>query len=285
MMYDQQFVLAVIHDGCPVREIGGKVTLPFNSEYKIRLKNKNSVRAKARVWIDGRKASTLGDFIIHPGETLDLERFLDESMSEGRRFKFVPISDGRVNDPTDSDNGIIKVEFYKENISADWNIIDISTHKLEIPKPGQPYPKDNGPNWGYNPTYDSAGAPLTGGGRGSSCSTQTFTSSNLVSNSNIINCNYVAPASSPGQAGATVEGGHSNQNFVVGDEFETDMFPTTLTLRVQGPLGNVGPPELVRKQRRPRPQKKRRFCPFCGKRKQRATRFCGGCGEEFNRSR
>jgi len=100
----------------------------------------------------------------------------------------------------------------------------------------------------------------------------------LVSNS--INCNYVAPVSSPGQAGATVEGGHSNQNFVVGDDFETDIFPTTLTLKVQGPREMT-----IVSQPRPRPRARRRFCSFCGKRRQRATRFCGSCGEEFNRRR
>lgn len=257
MMYNKQFVLAVLHDGSPVREIGGKVTLPFNSEYKVRLKNKNNVRAKARVWIDGRKASTLGDFILHAGETLDLERFLDESMSEGRRFKFVPLSDSRVNDPTDNNNGVIKVEFYLEQI----NLINID---CTIPT----YPIRGGPTY---PIVDNTGGDYRG--------STTFTS-NLVSNS--INCNYVAPVSSPGQAGATVEGGHSNQNFVVGDDFETDIFPTTLTLKVQGPREMT----IVSQPRpRTRPRARRRFCPFCGKRRQRTTKFCGSCGEEFNRRR
>ena len=115
MAYDSQFVVVVLHDGHPVREINGTASVPFNSEYKIRLKNKHSyLRAKARVWVDGRKASNLGDFILNAGETLDLERFLDSDLDSGNRFKFVPLSDGRVNDPTDPSNGVIKVEFYRE---------------------------------------------------------------------------------------------------------------------------------------------------------------------------
>ncbi len=259
MMYDKQFVLAILHAGSPVREIGGKVTLPFNSEYKVRLKNKNNVRAKARVWIDGRKASTLGDFILNPGETLDLERFLDESMSEGRRFKFVPLSDRRVNDPTDHNNGEIKVEFYLEQVNIvniNWNI---PVYPLYPPK---------GPAYPTYPIVDNTG---TGGGyRGST----TFTSNSTLSSSErISSCNLV---SSPGQAGATVEGSNSDQSFEVGDDFQTDILPTTLTLRVRGPKKNTVTPKP-----KPRPSK---FCGECGtERLRRRDKFCRGCGRKLYR--
>jgi hypothetical protein len=176
-----------------VREIHGKVSIPFHSEYKVRLKNKSgNLRAKARVWIDGRKVSNLGDFILHPGETLDLERFLDCDMDTGNRFKFVPLSDSRVNDPTDSGNGTIKVEFYREQ-------------EFVI-------------NW---------------------------------------------------------EGSVSNQRFVGGADFATDITPTTLTLRlsntktsaVQGPR-----PGTIRAK----------YCPGCGKRRRRRTdKFCSRCGGKY----
>ncbi len=69
MMYDSQFVICILKNGSPVREIDGKVTLPFHSEYKVRLKNKHSnLRAKAKVWNDGREVSNLGDFILKPNE-------------------------------------------------------------------------------------------------------------------------------------------------------------------------------------------------------------------------
>ena len=109
MSYSEQFVLCVLHNGSPIREIDRAVSLPYHSEYKVRLKNKHAfLRAKARVWIDGRQVSNLGDFILGPNETIDLERFVTESMTTGKRFKFVPLDDGRVNDPTDPENGIIK---------------------------------------------------------------------------------------------------------------------------------------------------------------------------------
>ncbi len=253
-MYNQQFVLAVLNNGSPVREINGKVTLPFGSEYKIRLKNKNTVRANARVYIDGRKVSGLGDFILHAGETLDLERFLDESMAEGNRFKFVPLSDSRVNDPTDSNNGIIKVEFYLEEVfKIDWNI---PIYPIYPPKPVYPISPTPYPNPGY---------------RG----TGTFTVSNsAVGDVSNFNINHVSANVDTGQAGATVEGGQSNQKFVEGDYFNTSTLPTTLTLKIQGPREHAVSP-------RPNPRPQRRFCSSCGSGRRKSDKFCSGCGARF----
>ncbi len=266
MAYKTDFVLCVLHEKAPLREIGGKVTLPFNSEYKIRLKNKNNVRAKARVWIDGRKVSNLGDFIIHPGETLDLERFLDDSMSEGNRFKFVPLSDSRVNDPTDSENGIVKVEFYIEQVfKLDWSIPPIKINPLPTyPRGGPAYPTY--PFYG-GPDYTLTSTPVPASSIRSSCSTTT------VSN----NVNYVAPVQEHGQAGATVEGGNSNQRFVEGADFITDICPTTLTLKIKGPRTKSDNDTS-------RPRRKARFCGGCGtERLRRIDKFCRGCGVKIQR--
>jgi len=273
MAYQNDFVLCVLHSGSPVREINGKVTLPFNSEYKIRLKNKHSyLRAKARVWVDGRKASNLGDFILKPGETLDLERFLDESMISGRRFKFVPLSDSRVNDPTDEENGIIKVEFYRE--------VDYTGGIVINPWPIRPISPQP---WRWD---DSGGSPyISGNGK----STWTFTFSTVADSSiesAAFNCNYVAPIATPGQAGATVEGGTSGQKFVEGADFTTEVFPVTLQLRMQGPREKrpawfqespgIAPPQ------KPKPQRIR-YCPECGARRMRGAKFCHRCGATFPR--
>ncbi|MBD3260338.1 MAG: hypothetical protein GF334_01450 [Candidatus Altiarchaeales archaeon] len=238
MAYDRQFVLAVLHNGSPVREINGKVTIPFHSEYKIRLKNKNSdLRAKACVWVDGRKVSNLGDFILNPGETLDLERFLTESMESGRRFKFVPLSDSRVNDPTDEENGIIRVDFYREKGSFNW-------FKLNYKDPVYPLYKLNmGPN------------------RSNDYSTLKYGTIVITNLS---------------QQGATVEGGRSDQKFIKGSDFETDLFPITLTLRIQAPEEDD-----LRKTKGPKKSTQVRFCPRCGARRMRKAKFCHRCGERY----
>lgn len=267
MAYGSQFVLAILHDGSPVREINGKVHLPFHSEYKVRVKNKHGhLRAKARIWIDGRQVSNLGDFILSPGQSLDLERFLDESMHSGNRFKFVPLSDSRVNDPTDSDNGIVKIEFYRE-LDNFWNppvkITPIPYRKGFSPTSAGPY---NGPEVGH-------WVNLTGTSTSPSYTTRCYNNADSVS----------LMSSSMGQPGATVDGAHSNQSFTYGSDFQTELYPVTLTLQIRGIERGPRPPR--RSLENPvvvSPSKKERFCSNCGKRRARKSDvFCGRCGTPF----
>lgn len=266
MAYDSQFVLCVLHKGSPVREINGKVHVPFGSEYNIRLKNKHSyLRAKARVWIDGRQVSNLGDFILQPGQTLDLERFLDSSLSQGSRFKFVPLSDSRVNDPTDSENGIVKVEFYRE--------YDFKINWTKTVSPITPRRSTGDSDWTFtsNPSWTINTGPFD---------TLTFNTNSLGASkiTSSTSVNFLAACTTPSN-GATVEGGISNQQFVEGADFTTDLFPTTLTLQIRG-IENNRPsnPVVVNNGE----QKKVRFCSNCGKRRsRRSDKFCGRCGNTF----
>jgi len=265
MAYDSQFVICVLHNGHPVREINGTVSVPFNSEYKIRLKNKHSyLRAKARVWVDGRKASNLGDFILKAGETLDLERFLDSDLNSGNRFKFVPLSDSRVNDPTDPSNGIIKVEFYREyDYTKNITINDPKPWKPIKPRTGD----SDGSSWQYIPTTTT----FTSGGTTSSCGPSRVSSSCDVS------VNYVASLVDS-NAGATVEGGHSGQQFSYGNDFQTDIFPVTLTLKIKG-ISHMGTPTIEPPKKT---KKKVRFCSHCARRRSRmADKFCPRCGNLY----
>ena len=97
-----------------VKEIDGQAALPFYDEYKIRLVNHNDRKATAKVFIDGIPVSKLGDIIIPDNGRVDLERFLTHSLTEGARFKFVPLTDKRVDDPGRAENGLIRVEFKLE---------------------------------------------------------------------------------------------------------------------------------------------------------------------------
>lgn len=267
MAYDSQFVLCVLHNGSPVREIGGTAHLPFHSEYKIRVKNKHSfLRAKARVWVDGRPVSNLGDFILQPNETLDLERFLDEAMDSGRRFKFVPLGDGRVNDPTDPENGIIKVEFYREKR---WDPPRITRPPMKRISYGAQ------PDWTYNQS-NTAGPILTGGGR-TSCSVNYM--SGTISSS--ISLEQL-PLADEG-AGATVEGGHSGQNFVYGSDFPTESYPVTLRLNIRGLETGRWENEFEIAPSPRQPKKMIKFCPNCGaKRHRMADKFCHRCGTAYH---
>jgi len=262
-MYEKKFVLSILHGGQPVREINNTVHLPYNSEYKIRLKNKHGVRAKVKVWIDGRQVSNLGDFILNAGATLDLERFLDASMSTGNRFQFVPLSDKRVNDPTDAENGIIKVEFYKELTVLPiykWNTTTIVPMIKGGGTGGPVWPEQCG-----SVTYTSGGVDCNSSSRGTSVGS--------------ISSNYMNVCAPPAGAGATVEGSISGQTFSYGSDFSTEVLPIILTLKIRGLEsikhesamdGVVSGSTFVR------------FCHSCGaRRRKKADRFCGRCGVKY----
>lgn len=266
MAYKSDFVLAVLHQGTPVREIGRTVHLPFDAEYKVRLKNKHhSLRAKAKVFIDGRPVSNLGDFILKAGETLDLERFLDQSMSSGNRFKFVPLSDGRVNDPTDAQNGLVRVEFYRE-LAYDYSN-QIFWNQPKTPLRGDPtwtsrkLTASDDVSW----TINTTGGPVY--------SNHTLNSINVQSN--VIACSASVP-------GATVEGSLSGQAFAYGDFFATEVLPVVIELSIRGfekqPQVVSGPAQKISPQNQP----KVRFCSNCGKRRSKmADKFCPRCGDSY----
>ena len=113
-MYRDSYVVALLVDGKIQKESdNGTVLIPFGSEYVLRLKNKLRKRAVADIWIDGKVA--VKGVVIDANETVDLERFVaDGNLSEGKRFKLARLTDPKVEQPNDSENGSIEVNFYPE---------------------------------------------------------------------------------------------------------------------------------------------------------------------------
>lgn len=112
-MYRDSYVVAVLVNGKVQKETSdGLVLIPFGSEYVLRLKNKLRKRSVADVWLDGRIACR--GVILNANGTLDLERFVDTDLSSGKKFKLVRTTDSRVEQPEDSENGILEVNFYQE---------------------------------------------------------------------------------------------------------------------------------------------------------------------------
>jgi len=259
-MYKDRFVLSIIHDGYPVREFGEKenkrVALLFDSEYKIRLKNKNNKGCTARVFIDDKKATILGDLIINSGSTIDLERFIDSSLDSGKKFKFVPLTNPDVDDPTSGENGIIRVEF---RLARKENGIKINVEPFT-------YKPWNWHDWRfpeYSPWSGSSGDPVVynsdlrsdGSYDGS---VQISFSSNFVSD----NVNSL-------EDGATVEGGHSNQSFIYSN-LDVEDFATILQLKIVGIKDTKQADKLIYQ-----------YCSKCGSRVKRTDSFCSECGNKL----
>lgn len=261
-MYKDKFVLSVIHDGHPVKETGGRsrkeVVVPFNSEYKIRLKNKNDRSCTAKVFIDDKQVSQLGDFIIHAGGTVDLERFVNRSLEKGKKFKFVPLDHEDVDDPTSSDNGIIKVEFRKASQKNGITIV-----------PPDP--------WVLWPVQPNTLPPYRTHGDG--CTTwssydwkQEYTSKTNDDSINQLYCNSNLDApltkcfsETVASDGATVEGGSSNQSFTYSN-LDVEEHATVLRLKIVGIEKSATELSMYK------------YCSNCGYKLKRKGKFCSECG-------
>jgi len=272
-MYKDKFVVSIIHDGHSIKESGGRdsrqVAIPFESEYKIRLKNKNERSCTARITIDGAPVSNFGDVIVGAGATVDLERFITSSMSSGKKFKFVDLDHSDVDDPTKSENGIIRVEF---RLAKQKNGIKITPSPPWYP-PNTPFYEDNN-GWQWQHTtyrYDSnTGDDNVGGTYNSSSSGLRPEPDKSVSSRmySAFNCSKSIPiVDAVAEAGATVEGGYSGQSFDYA-ELDVESHATVLELRMVGIRTNT--PRFSAKQ----------YCTSCGHRIKRNDRYCGGCGRK-----
>jgi hypothetical protein len=274
-MYKDGFVLSILKDGKPLNEIEGIVRIPFDSEYQIRLRNKNWVNCKAKVYIDGAPVSQLGNFVINSQGVIDLERFLDSSLDEGARFKFVHKDHGEVSDPDNEENGVIRVEFYKASsitYTITTNNYPYSPWIYHDYSGARPWGSDDSDtlDWSYsndNKTSDGDGTLHHSGG-----GTRSMADGVQVQNCSAMYCSTPTMDSfGAGEEGATVGGSKSHQKFHTVADFLTETFPTVLELKLLAPKDKhyVAP-------------KPRRFCSQCGSKVQRKDRFCSSCGTKLN---
>lgn len=115
-MYSDKLVATVKVKGKVLREQGDKVFLPWNSEYSIFIKNLNTQKAIVNIEIDGENVTQNG-LLVDSMRSVDLERFLGDSMHKGRKFKFIKrtseIEDHR---GVGSEDGLIRIGFQYEKV-------------------------------------------------------------------------------------------------------------------------------------------------------------------------
>ena len=175
MIYQDGFVVSIIKNGEVLRENNNhEVFLPFGSEYKIRLRNKNrNKKATASIRIDGTNVLSGNRIIIPENDYVDLERFcVDGNLSSGNKFKFVDVNGPerhKVQDPSSELNGLIEVSFYEEkDLHFDKIINDYHHHhhyhhhhykddNTSTPYPYTPlYPSSPTIYYEYNPSWTFA---------------------------------------------------------------------------------------------------------------------------------
>jgi len=290
MMYSNKLVCSVKVGKKILREKiqnnPSSVFIPFGSEYSLLLKNLGGRNAVVHIEIDGRKVSESG-FYMRAGHTADIERFV-ESLTEGRRFKFIEkteqISDFRGDK---IDDGIIRVTWQFEkplpevreiryNYKHDhyynnhpwgcmcpWccpNNLWIGVQNTSAPLGGVTYTASNS----------------VGGGTKSSCFTsQVGNAMNAVMNGpDTFRCEEpegLLKRSLSNDAGITVEGSKSFQKFGTAhaSALESNVHSLVIILKGTRDKAYVQQPVIVREKF---------VCPTCGRTWKSSFEFCGVCG-------
>jgi hypothetical protein len=211
--------------------------MPFDTEYKVFVKNLADRRIKLDIEVDGTNVSGKG-LIIGSKENAYIERFVDAA----RKFKFVKAQGAGANpnvaDPTSPENGIVKIRVAKEKqATLNWNYY--YNQPSIWTSPINPYP--------LNPEIICYGSQSNPTGTPISCSYKGGAGDNIKRGFSTKSMSFSSLASAETQpktdVGATVEGNNSGQSFGTtywnGDDGDSMVF----TFYVRGVENGITPEE------------------------------------------
>ena len=245
MVYKNNFAIAIKDRGGHVlREHGEEVYLPFGSEYSILLKNLDSRKALAHIYIDGKDVMECKGLILNGNSNIDLKRFLlDDDMSKGPRFKFIEkTSDIERYRGNKVDDGIVRVEYQFEQKNLNWSF----TYHT-------PFMNDGTDHSHYSHYYYNQ-----------------YTTCNTISDQSNNCFNVVQNNLDDNENGITVKGTEVNQNFQYGYINTLESESHVICLRLKG---GVKKPVTVKTKKR---------CEICGKKNTSKNKFCFNCGNNLN---
>lgn len=120
MVYQNFLVASIKCQNKILREHSNTIQIPFGSTYSILLKNVNSKRALASIYVDG-KTVIEGLVLSNTDGTVEIERFLENDNQTGHKLKFIEktdeISDHRGDDIED---GLVRIEYQYEQPYPLW---------------------------------------------------------------------------------------------------------------------------------------------------------------------
>lgn len=269
-MYKKNVVACIKVGGKILRESSDRVTLPFGSEYSILLKNLDSVRIQARIWIDGNLATENLWLIIEPNSSLEVERYIKNgNLNKGNRFKFIertkPIEDAR---GIKEDDGLVRIEYKKEYVAPTVTTNIVRTKYIYdydwdyyLYRPWRPY-RDI--IWSNNVNCLTTTTGVLNSG--------TFTQSLSKSAESPVRCMAMNNSSIPNEAGITVPGSESNQQFHQAQSFATESQSEVIVLHLVGTNEKSQPvKKAVTVDVKP-------TCVTCHKVNKATDKFCSRCG-------
>lgn len=275
MMYHEKLAVAIKNNGKVLREFKDTVYVPFGTEYSLFIKNLNSTRVRVNVEIDGKDIADGSGFIIGPGESMDLERFLKNgNKDKGNRFRFIERT--------------ANVEAHRGGIQLEDGLVRISYEFDQQKVPVKQF------EWHSTPSYYSSsgsgvsGAVARGGLMSSSFSGGSFSAdafSGAVASANSISCgaiskgavfiNQVSDALPRNEAGVTSAGSISEQQFKTVSDIVGDGVKHVMVLKLLGEIGQAKVQEAVTVKHKP-------VCDGCGKINKITNRFCSECGSSLD---
>ncbi len=261
-MFKQSFAAAIKVGGRVLRELDGSVLLPFGSEYAIYLKNLNSRRAMVKISIDGVDVLNGSSLVIEGSQSLDLERFVRDHF-KGNRFKFIERTSAvERHRGIGAEDGLVRIEFAFERsvplLSFNDKFNDNWLKRYNNPMIADPYYIAD---LYYNRcavVYNSMNVSgSVSSSSGAHPGTATLTSAS-------------ASAASRNDAGITVAGSISDQNFSTVSSFVTNA-PEVMVLKLVGDVGRVPVAKAVTVKRNVR-------CKTCSRNNKTTAKFCSECG-------
>ena len=289
MTYRTGIAACIKAGGKVLREVDDSVLLPFGSEYSLLIKNLKTRRVMVKVSIDGTDATDGTSLVINPNSEIELERFIRSgNLGRGNRFKFIQRTEAiEKNRGIKTDDGIVRIEYWTEKAQP---VVQHVTHYHHYDWPTYPwYPRPWYPSPWYPSPYWERPYITCGGNIGSSCgtisgsgnietlsggtqyntqcnvsqalgSTQASTASTITTNAMFVN-----------DAGITVPGSESTQQFSAVAGFDTEAQSDVIVLKLRGQVGGKVVPKPVT-------VKTKSKCSTCGRVNKGREKFCGRCG-------
>ncbi len=266
MMHASNLVVALKVNGKILRESGDTVTLPFGTEYSVLIKNLNSVRIQSTLAIDGTDATGGTRLVIGPNSAMEIERFIrNGNLQAGNRFQFIERTEViEQHRGIGADDGIVRVEAWRELVRPHYvypTVAQRPPFSPHWPQPPQPRrwplpgrPPIRGPMASAGPSRPSASATQARPAVPRPMHPQSKGASSRVSD-----------------AGITVPGRESRQQFAAVHGFALESQSVVISLRLLGMVDNVEIKEPVTVQMKTQ-------CVTCGRSNGSDVDFCPRCG-------
>jgi len=299
MTYSNKLVACVKVNGQILRDSNFTVTIPYGSEYSILLKNLNSVRIQAKVFIDGQDATEDTWLVIGPNSSLELERFIrNGNLNAGNKFKFIPRTKQiEKHRGLKADDGLIRIEYKTEKETVHVPVVHYDYYK------NWPYAWPYRPYWWESPftcgtVFTNTCGTISNSNNSNPIGQAQSESSVHLGNVNAVDSvqvSYTASSSlgsvgtsrSPlrcsamnfsksavpvDDSGITVPGSESHQKFQNVSQFPVYDTSEVLVIRLRGEVAGKKVAKAVT-------VKTKAVCDTCGKvNKKGVNKFCSECG-------